>query len=58
MSTTTRDRAKAERRGLKTPAQLEEERLAAEAEARREEKAQTRQQPQRQTKAQRNKKKR
>ena len=53
-----RDRAKAERKGLKTPAQLEEERLAAEAEARREEKAQTRQQPQRQTKAQRNKKKR
>jgi YidC/Oxa1 family membrane protein insertase len=53
-----RDRAKAERKGLKTPAQLEEERLAAEAEARREEKSQTRQQPQRQTKAQRSKKKR
>jgi YidC/Oxa1 family membrane protein insertase len=53
-----RDRAKAERKGLKTPAQLEDERLAAEAEARREEKSQTRQQPQRQTKAQRSKKKR
>ncbi|WP_218858349.1 membrane protein insertase YidC [Nocardioides cavernae] len=53
-----RDRAKAERKGLKTPAQLEEERLAAEAEAKREERSQTRQQPQRQTKAQRNKKKR
>jgi YidC/Oxa1 family membrane protein insertase len=53
-----RDRAKAARKGLKTPAQLEEERLAAEAEARREEKSQTRQQPQRQTKAQRSKKKR
>jgi YidC/Oxa1 family membrane protein insertase len=52
-----RDRAKAERKGLKTPAQLEEERIAAEAEAKREEKAQTRVQPQRQTKAQRNKKK-
>jgi YidC/Oxa1 family membrane protein insertase len=53
-----RDRAKAARKGLKTPAQLEEERLAAEAEARRAEKSQTRQQPQRQTKAQRSKKKR
>jgi YidC/Oxa1 family membrane protein insertase len=53
-----RDRAKAARKGIKTPAQLEEERLAAEAEARREEKSQTRQQPQRQTKAQRSKKKR
>jgi YidC/Oxa1 family membrane protein insertase len=53
-----RDRAKAARKGVKTPAQLEEERLAAEAEARREEKSQTRQQPQRQTKAQRSKKKR
>ncbi len=52
-----RDRAKAERKGLKTPAQLEEERLAAEAEARREEKSQTRVQPQRQTKAQRTNKK-
>jgi YidC/Oxa1 family membrane protein insertase len=53
-----RDRHKAERKGLKTPAQVEEERLAAEAEAKREEKAQARVQPQRQTKAQRNKKKR
>ncbi len=53
-----RDRVKAERKGLKTPAQLEEERLAAEAEARRVEKSSTRQQPQRQTKAQRTKKKR
>ncbi|MBD3947384.1 membrane protein insertase YidC [Nocardioides ganghwensis] len=53
-----RDRAKAARKGIKTPAQLEEERLAAEAEARRAEKSQTRQQPQRQTKAQRSKKKR
>ena len=53
-----RDRAKAARKGLKTPAQIEEERLAAEAEARRAEKSQTRQQPHRQTKAQRNKKKR
>lgn len=55
-----RDRAKAERKGLKTPAQIEEERLAAEAEARRAEQADTRVQPQRQTKAQRsrNKKKR
>ena len=53
-----RDRHKAERHGLKTPAQVEEERLAAEAEAQREEKAQARVQPQRQTKAQRNKKKR
>lgn len=54
-----RDRARAERKGLKTPAQLEEERLAAEAEAKREERSQTRQQPARQTKAQRqNKKKR
>ena len=53
-----RDRHKAERHGLKTPAQLEEERLAAEADAKREEKAQSRVQPQRQTKAQRNKKKR
>lgn len=55
-----RDRVKAERKGLKTPAQIEEERLAEEAEARREERAQLRQQPQRQTKAQRtrNKKKR
>jgi YidC/Oxa1 family membrane protein insertase len=52
-----RDRAKAERKGLKTPAQLEEERLAAEAEAKREERAQLRQQPQRQTKAQRTNKK-
>ncbi|WP_407941556.1 membrane protein insertase YidC [Nocardioides okcheonensis] len=52
-----RDRAKAERKGVKTPAQLEEERLAAEAEARREEKSQTRVQPQRQTKAQRTNKK-
>jgi YidC/Oxa1 family membrane protein insertase len=53
-----RDRHKAERHGLKTPAQVEEERLAAEAESKREEKAQARVQPQRQTKAQRNKKKR
>ena len=53
-----RDRHKAERKGLKTPAQVEEERLAAEAEAKREEKSQARVQPQRQTKAQRNKKKR
>jgi YidC/Oxa1 family membrane protein insertase len=53
-----RDRAKAERKGQKTPAQLEEERLAAEAEARRAEKSQTRQQPQRQSKSQRGKKKR
>ena len=53
-----RDRAKAARKGLKTPAQIEEERLAAEAEARRAEKADTRVQPQRQTKAQRQKKKR
>jgi YidC/Oxa1 family membrane protein insertase len=53
-----RDRHKAERHGLKTPAQVEEERLAAEAEAQRVEKAQARVQPQRQTKAQRNKKKR
>ncbi len=53
-----RDRAKAERKGLKTPAQLEAEQLAAEAEAKREEKAQARVQPQRQTKAQRSKKKR
>src|SRR5687767_10367523 len=53
-----RDRAKAARKGLKTPAQVEEERLVAEAEARRAEKSQARQQPQRQTKAQRNKKKR
>jgi YidC/Oxa1 family membrane protein insertase len=53
-----RDRHKAERHGLKTPAQVEEERLAAEAETKREEKAQARVQPQRQTKAQRNKKKR
>lgn len=54
-----RDRARAERKGLKTPAQLEEERLAAEAEAKREERSQTRQQPARQSKAQRqNKKKR
>jgi len=53
-----RDRRKAEHKGLKTPAQVEEERLAAEAEAKREEKAQARVQPQRQTKAQRNKKKR
>jgi YidC/Oxa1 family membrane protein insertase len=52
-----RDREKAARKGLKTPAQIEEERLAAEADARREEKAQTRVQPQRQTKAQRSKKK-
>jgi YidC/Oxa1 family membrane protein insertase len=52
-----RDRVKAERKGLKTPAQLEAERVAAEAEAKRDEKAQTRVQPQRQTKAQRNKKK-
>ncbi|CAM3816671.1 Membrane protein insertase YidC [Nocardioides zeicaulis] len=48
-----RDREKAARKGLKTPAQLEEERLAAEADAKREEKADTRVQPQRQTKAQR-----
>jgi YidC/Oxa1 family membrane protein insertase len=56
-----RDREKAARKGLKTPAQLEEERIAAEADAKREEQAQTRVQPQRQTKAQRtakNKKKR
>jgi YidC/Oxa1 family membrane protein insertase len=53
-----RDRHHAERKGLKTPAQVEEERLAAEAESKREEKAQARVQPQRQTKAQRNKKKR
>jgi len=53
-----RDRAKAARKGQKTPAQLEEERLAAEAEARRAEKSETRQQPQRQTKSQRGKKKR
>jgi YidC/Oxa1 family membrane protein insertase len=53
-----RDRAKAARKGIKTPAQLEEERLAAEAEARRAEKSQSRQQPQRKTKAQRTKKKR
>ena len=53
-----RDRAKAARKGQKTPAQLEEERLAAEAEARRAEKSQTRQQPQRQSKSQRGKKKR
>jgi YidC/Oxa1 family membrane protein insertase len=53
-----RDRHHAERKGLKTPAQVEEERLAAEAETKREEKAQARIQPQRQTKAQRNKKKR
>lgn len=52
-----RDRARAERKGLKTPAQLEEERLAAEAEAKREERSQTRQQPARQTKAQRQSKK-
>jgi YidC/Oxa1 family membrane protein insertase len=52
-----RDRAKAERKGIKTPAMIEQERLAAEAEAKREERAQTRQQPQRQTKAQRNKNK-
>ncbi|WQQ22380.1 membrane protein insertase YidC [Nocardioides renjunii] len=49
-----RDRAKAERKGIKTPAMLEEERLAAEAEARRQEQAQARQQPQRQTRSQRN----
>lgn len=48
-----RDREKAARKGLKTPAQVEEERLAAEADAKREEKSQTRVQPQRQTKAQR-----
>ncbi len=53
-----RDRAKAARKGLKTPAQIEEERLAAEVEARRAEKSQTRPQPHRQTKAQRGKKKR
>src|SRR6478609_5682286 len=53
-----RDRAKAARKGQKTPAQLEEERLAAEAEARRAEKSETRQQPQRQSKSQRSKKKR
>ena len=52
-----RDRAKAERKGLKTPAQVEEERLAAEVEAKREEQALIRQQPQRQTKAQRQQKK-
>ena len=52
-----RDRLKAEKKGLKTPAQLEEERIAAEADAKREEKANTRLQPQRQTKAQRTKKK-
>ncbi|WP_090972455.1 membrane protein insertase YidC [Nocardioides exalbidus] len=52
-----RDRAKAEKKGLKTPAQLEEERIAAEADAKREEKASTRVQPQRQTKAQRTNKK-
>jgi YidC/Oxa1 family membrane protein insertase len=52
-----RDRAKAERKGLKTPAQVEEERVAAEADAKREEKAQSRVQPQRQTKAQRQQKK-
>jgi YidC/Oxa1 family membrane protein insertase len=53
-----RDRAKAARKGQKTPAQIEEERLAAEAEARRAEKSETRQQPQRQSKSQRSKKKR
>src|SRR6478735_498315 len=53
-----RDRAKAARKGQKTPAQIEEERLAAEAEARRAEKSQSRQQPQRQSKSQRSKKKR
>ena len=53
-----RDRAKAERKGIKTPGQLEEERIAAEVEAKRAEQAQIRMQPQRQTKAQRNKKKR
>ncbi len=53
-----RDRAKAARKGQKTPAQVEEERLAAEAEARRAEKSETRQQPQRQSKSQRSKKKR
>ncbi|WP_224749221.1 membrane protein insertase YidC [Nocardioides hwasunensis] len=52
-----RDRAKAEKKGLKTPAQLEEERIAAEAEAKRAEQSQTRVQPQRQTKAQRTKSK-
>ncbi|RYB94058.1 membrane protein insertase YidC [Nocardioides oleivorans] len=52
-----RERAKAEKKGLKTPAQIEEERIAAEADAKREEKASTRTQPQRQTKAQRTKKK-
>jgi YidC/Oxa1 family membrane protein insertase len=52
-----RDRAKAEKKGLKTPAQIEEERIAAEADARREAKASTRTQPQRQTKAQRSSKK-